>query len=85
MHMHFTLSHYLLVLLFFYKQKDSDGVILLFTRVIFILIPLNKFSEDNTPLYKEYYILYILNKPWKLSIASSCIVFVSCDVFVSYC
>lgn len=69
MHMHFTLSHYLLVLLFFYKQQDSDVVILLFTRVIFILIPLNKFSEDNTPLYKEYYILYILNKPWKLSIA----------------
>ena len=28
----------------------------------------DKGSDDYTPLYKKYYILYILNKPWKPNI-----------------
>lgn len=57
------------MLLFFYKQQESDEAILLFTRVVFILTPLSNVSEYYTPLYKEYYILYILNKPWKPNIS----------------
>lgn len=60
------------MLLFFYEQQESNVAIELFTRVIFILSPLSNVSEDDTPLYKEYDILYILNKPWKPTVSSIC-------------